>query len=566
MSNTNRPADPDPVGSAVRTSVRPRMTPHEIEFMLAAAIRSPYVHLCARDRLADTTLFDASEAKYVLLWRAASTAAEHNKNELPSDVTTAKEIIASYCSAEIATDVPKRFYTANVEREVLQEGGLLDAVFSLPIDQAVQDRGLDLLAKFIRERKIGDPLRRALAGISTQETISDPTELIALLEKHTCDVGGISSDPGCDAFVDTLDILPPGASVFTTGIRGLDDLLNGGHAAKETYVLLGGSGAGKSALGSQIALEGAKIQAAIAGELGSDLAGHWYYFSWELSAEQLRARMYGYVARIHANSFQLDAITRKMIPLSTSEDPSSLKPYESDPYVNSPGNPVRGELERLKEVNARMSGVNNRLRIVDYSTSSTAGGNGGVDEVVRYLQRERSRGRKVAGVVIDYAGLVVKRYIGHNRLKPSDEFPLLEGFVNEVRSKVSLPCACPTWVLHQLHGSVTKRAPGIKAHYSDARGCRNFADNADFSIEMGNRSKATGLIQIGCTKHRRAPGREDGVILQFDGRFGAFLDPDKSYTVDPMTKQIIPRDFLGAMTAQSQQQASTAPLNTNYGV
>lgn len=560
MSSQNRPTDSDPVGSAIRTTVRPRMVQHEIEFMLASAIRSEAVYLAAKDRLSDTTLFENDEARYVLLWRASNSALADSKNSLPPDPTTAKEIVASYVAAEVASDPSRRYYTPSVERLVLDNGGLLDAVFALPMDRAVEDRGINLLAKFVTERRIGDPIRRALAGISSQETLADPQALIAAIERHACDIGGISLDPGEDAFLGTFESLPPGPKVTTTGVRGLDELMNGGHAPREAYVVLAPSGGGKSALCSQIAIEGAKIQSAIASELGPDMAGYWYYFSWELSKDELRARMYGYGAKIHGDSFKEDAVTRTMPSLSTSTDPATLKSYEFEPYVNSPGNPMMGERERLKMLNARMSGANSRLKIVDFSANAGGkAGFGGVDELARYLHLERARGRKAAGVVIDYAGLVVKRYREHHRLKPGDEYVLLEGFVNEVRSKLSIPYECPSWVLHQLHGSASKLGPGRVAHHSEARGCQNFADNADFGIQMGNRVMSTGILQMKATKHRRAAGRDDGVMMHFDGRFGVFSDPNQTFIVDPSTGQIVPRDFVGAQTAKVYNPSSGRP-------
>jgi len=564
MSSQKRPTDPDPIGSAVRTNVRPRMTPHEIEFMLASVIRSQAVYLAAKDPLSDLTLFNSDEGRYILLWRAAHTALQNSRCSLPPDPATAKEIVASHVAAEVATDITKRVYTPSVEAAVLEEGGLLDAVFSLPMDDAVVERGIDLLSQFVVERKVGDPIRRALAGLSSQETISDPAAIIAVLERHSCDISGIKADPGADAFLPTFESLPPGPKVSTTGIRGMDELLNGGHAAQETYVLLGPTSGGKSALATQIAIEGAKIQSALASEIGPDRAGYWYYFTWELSRDQLRARMYGYEARIHADTFKEDMVTRAMNPLSTSEDLTTLKPYESEPFVNSPGNPVMGERERLRLVNARMSGPNSRLVIVDYSAhAGGSAGFGGTDEIARYLHRQRSRGRKISGIVIDYAGLVVERYCQHQRLRPSDQYILLAGFVNEVRSKISIPYDCASWVLHQLHGSTSKLAPGRVAHHSDARGCQNFADNADFGIQIGNRQMSTGMVQVKATKTRRAPGREDGVLLHFDGRFGRFSDPNQHYVIDPMTHQIVPQDFISSQTAKTPYNPSSGRPNVD---
>jgi hypothetical protein len=301
-----------------------------------------------------------------------------------------------------------------------------------------------------------------------------------------------------------------------------------------------------TSIGVQLSVDGAELQNAIASELGPDRAGHWYYFTYELNTDQLRERIYSYGAKIHHHTYV------HHLPYSTAEDRGTVRPYEYDPYVNSPGLPFRGERERIRDFVKRMAGANGRLHVVDYSGAEPGVGGGGVREIAAYLRTERDRGRQPVGFVVDYAGLAVQRQIGADRrLKPDHEYNLLAGFVDAVRNQACVPLACSGWVLHQLHGDATKRAPGSKVHHSEARGCRNFADNSDFSFQLSTYNKSTGMLVIHCTKHRRAPGREDGVITRFDGRFGAFLAPDQDYVVDPQTRQIVPRDFVDALPTRS---------------
>lgn len=551
----------DPIGSSVRTTVANRLTQHEIEFMLALAIRLPSVYMAARDRL-ETDLFAPDEARYALLWRASVKAADAHNGKLPTAADTAKELVAVNIAAEIQTDTSKRYYTPLVEKAVLGDDGLLDSVFALPADVEMENTGYDLLVRFMTERKIADPIRRALSGLTQTETMKDSVAFVEAIEKNAHDIAGIRVNPQSELIIDG-DFLPPGPKISSTKVAAIDELLNGGQAPQECYVLLGPSSGGKSCLGAQIALEGADTQAALAAEVGSDQAGYWYYFSWELNERQIRARLYGHGARIHADSFKEDAVTRTRVPLSTAADLSTLKPYEYDSFVNSPGNPMRGELERLAAFKQRFS--HGRFKLVDYSGTYPGCGLGEVPEVVRHLSKEVSRGRKISGIVIDYAGIAVQRHIAARGLRPDSEYSMLSQFVDRVRSKICIPFDCTAWVLHQLHGDSARRSSGGAGHHSEARGCRNFADNADFGLQMSNYDKATGLMTLSCTKHRRAPGLTNGVITRLDGRFGVFLAPDQQYVYDPYSKKIVPKTFLDTVPARTAAGAAV-PVDPRIGL
>jgi hypothetical protein len=205
-----------------------------------------------------------------------------------------------------------------------------------------------------------------------------------------------------------------------------------------------------------------------------------------------------------------------------------------------------------------MAGAKCRLVVVDYSGAVAGQGVGGVEELVGYLRGQVARGRRIAGVVIDYAGIAVKRYVAARNLSPDSEYPLLNGYVDQVRTRVAIAFDCPVWVLHQFHGDVTKRAAGSRMHHSEASGARNIADNADFAFGIAPYSKLTGLTTITMSKHRRAPGRDEGAIVHYDGRFGLFSEPAERYAVDPRGN-IVPRDELDAFAAPGQPPPAAGP-------
>ncbi len=302
-----------------------------------------------------------------------------------------------------------------------------------------------------------------------------------------------------------------------------------------------------SSIGVQIAVEGARKQLSIATNLSD--AGYWYYFTYELTKEQLQERVYAYGAKVSRDT--LDVQDGGEIKLSSI---NNLKNYEYEPFVNPNPNNRLGEKERLAAFTRTMGGDNNRLIIVDYSYPRGDVGTGGLDEVVRVLKREILMGKRIAGVIIDYAGIMISRHIGHNNLPPHAEFSLLNGFMDAARGRISIAFHCPTWVLHQLHGESSKFAPGVAIHHKDAKGARNIADNSDFAFCIGNRDMKSNLLTVSNTKHRRAKGLDIPKIVRYDGRFSAFLRPDKEYVIDPFTKQIIDKSAMAKLAFQDEDE------------
>jgi hypothetical protein len=282
-----------------------------------------------------------------------------------------------------------------------------------------------------------------------------------------------------------------------------------------------------------------------ASNLPEDLQGNWYYLSYELDLNQIRERVYAYGARIDRTVLNAPG----GVKLSTAADPASFHAYEDEQWVNGPGGNKQGEVERIATFNQNMGGSKSKLRLVDYSGRVAGHGQGGVDEAVRFIRADSARcRRRVAGVVFDYAGLCIKRYIVGARLKPESEVALTDAFVDQVRSRIALPFDCPVWILHQLHGSLANKASGVSFHHSQARGARNIGDNADYALVLGNRDKTTNVLNIAATKTRRSVLREEPVIVHFDGRFGRFSQAE-GWAVDPGTRQLVPQAVLNQLAA-----------------
>lgn len=534
----------DPISEVVTAGRAARMTWHEIAWMLASAVRIPTVTMMAASTAGiNARLFTTSEADFVLLWKAASSLVTQNGGSLPQDKSVAKELLALQCSAQIATDPNALYYTAQVQEKVLGTGGLLDEIYAMPVSIETEAKGFELLSRFLIERVLSDAARMAIAGLSQHDTMSNPMAVFEAMERKARDLVGLAVNPGKSIVAGGIDAYKPrGRVTKTTNRKFMDTLLGGGYARKEAYSVSGVTSGGKTAMMANLIVDACENETALAAENPTDpcfAGGHWYYFTYELNRDQLMDRMHAYGARIHLASLGQ--------PLSTNEDPQTMKPYEFEPFVNSPGNPVMGEIQRLRAFRTRFMGIGDRLEIVDYSGEERGHGRGGTDEILRHLRREISKGRTISGFVVDYAGLVVNRYMAENRIDPKSEYQFLKNFGDQVRNQICVPLDCTGWVLHQLHGDAGKKASGVRQHHSANLGCHNFADNFDYGIQFGMYNGVTGLLSLSCSKHRSSARNEDGVVARFDGRFGAFLDPEVDYTIDPMTGQIVRRDYLDQM-------------------
>lgn len=521
-----------------------RLTLDQVGYLLAFVTRHHEARVIAIQRLTPE-LFDQGEETLSLYWRGVRRVIEANGN-LPTDPTEASYQVTAACHAEAAFDSAMTVYTPEIREKVMGQVGMIQEVFHRFVASPEgAGYGFKLLDQFLVERAWSDPLMRSIGGVGPNQVITNPAAVVRHIESLWQKAVSVETDPGKIAISGDPTYRPPLPPVERTGIVFLDDLMAGGTAAGEAYCLLGGTSSGKTSMATQIAVTGAKVETDKASR--GLPSGYWYYFSWEADMAEMEQRVYCHGAVINADTY------RRKEDFSTA---AALKPYEHDPRVNSPGHPPAGEVERLRAFAGAFGGRWSRLVLVDFSgkieASGRSAGEGGLDEVIAYLARERARGRKAAGVVIDYAGTCLARMIESNtRYKIDDMYALLPTFINTCRVKIGKTNGCCVWVLHQLHGSQANRASGVGIHHSQARGSRNIADNADFAFTIGNRDMRTGAVTFRMSKPRRAAGREEPLILEFDGRFNTFYsDTAGKWAIDDQ-KKIVEKSVAAGLGAAS---------------
>lgn len=512
------------------TWVRSRVTSSELRFLLTCAARRPVLFLACRERLT-TDLFDPAEAEAVLFWRALTAVAD--SPGLPSVPAQAADLVAVQAHREAASDPHQAYYRPGVLSALYGPQGWIAQAFLTPEPgPEFETYAFDILRRLLEERLVADPLFRALATIGPGETVASSIQLFREYERRAAQISGVGADPGFDPVVGA-DYRLPAPNIFPTGLSWLDQVMGGGHAPGEAYLVLGPTSGGKTCFLVQLAVEGARIQAAAAAGTGRRRA--WVYFAYEPRRDEMRSRILAYGARV-SSLHTLLATNPADRELSTSD---RLKDYEREPIVNPGPFPV-GERERVDALNRELAG--GWLRVVDYSAKVESHGTGGVPEIARYCQSLVATGTEVAGVVIDYAGLVVSRYRrSQMRMRPSDDYEMLATFGDEIRNQVAIPFNCPVWAAHQFGGDVGTLAPGARLNLSQGRGGRNLGDNVDFAFGIGNRDKKSKLTAFWVLKTRRFEHDGSPVITRFDSRFGAFLAPDGDYCVDPYTREIVER-------------------------
>lgn len=522
----------------------PRVTSVELRLALCVAARSAGVRADAL-RMDWTQVFRQAEAAANLFWTAVVGAARVNGGRMPDDPGQCRTMFNLAVAQTLARDVAKAYFPDPVRDEVLGPGGWAEQAYegSAPAPE-LERAAVEVLQRFLLERKVNDPLQLLLAPASGGTTLADPQAVMAEMTKAWAGVAGFGADAGGNPISASHDFLPTPVVTTPTGVPMLDEVMGGGHAPGELNFVMAPTSGGKSSLMTQIFVEGGRIEAARYRERnGVGPKRLWVYFSYEMTFDQMKERVYAYGAKISRGTMNVPTASQAV--WSTA---ASLKPYETDPFVNPPGCTPVGELERIRAFGEEMG--EGWLDVVDYQTGLSKGvGTGGVPEMAAYLTRKTAMGFAVAGVIVDYAGLVVSRLRSAKNFNPDSEYTLLNSFGDDCRSLIGTQFNCPVWVVHQCHGDVNGMSPGARLHLKQGRGGRNLGDNSDFAFMLGNMDRKTDMCAWWVEKHRRVRwNREVPIITRYDGRFSAFLRPAGDWTVDPYTKDIVERQVAAGLT------------------
>lgn len=505
-----------------------RVSPLEKDYLFSTLLADDQLLRGTMAVLCVTSLDARVEPHLIVLWRAVTDLI--TERAWPEDKHQRRLALECRCDFIVSQAGPAYAPFIGMTMNVIEQSWN---------GQAVMDRVrvVPLLRKFLKERLCYDRMRSIMGAVPAQqmaETMAPLFEDVKTLETYIDRLGEDRAYSDSSVFAQGWD-LAMSLDQLPSGMTFVDRVTCGGMARKEIGVILATTGGSKTTYGITAAVCGARYQHTRR-LCGQDF-GYWYYFCYEEPIEPFLRR------RVICNAAQI-SWSNTLATMKSSADlslPGNLKEYETRRWAKEiqSGIPVLSESERIVEA---MEYVGDTLRLVDFSgDKDPLKGSGGPEEIRDYLLAEIDSGRQPVGIVIDYAGLAVKRVVAQRRMDPKAEYNLLDSYVNEIRVQIASRFNSVVWVLHQLHGESGSKPSTHRQHHSGARGARNFGDNANFIFSLGTLDKSSNCLVYALTKGRRVPPPENDPVVLLDGDFNMVTDASDRYVVDKQSGRIVDR-------------------------
>ena len=493
-----------------------------IDEVIKHCARSPEVFSEAYGKLLPVHFTQSGEVYYRYVWAAII---EHFEkySKLPNYTELSTVVLSRLHANEVVDD------------DVIKEAdSLLNWMWGplCPEYSLVPDAAHEWLRALLHDRVVTKPLMQEIrkadmgGGIHLPSMVKD---IVAKLEN--VDSVGIKIPDTCIPHdLNGEENVP----TIPTGISFIDSRMSGGMQPGEVNVLLGPTGVGKTTLGMQLAVEGARYSHLRSKEFDAPKKQS-VFLSYEISLREMQIRMMTYAAQIDKS--RLEQV--KFDELSSREN---LQDYERRRWKRQimDGAEVPGEKDRW---NSAVPWLHDHMHLMDMSADQGDSnlGNGGIAEIKGTLDKINNQ-RDRAGfnvIVIDWAGMVARQYLrAQNEQVDKLYYHELYEFVSRIRRQIAKPYNCQVWVLHQLTGQANKKGPTARMHHSDAEGCSSFAVNAWFAFCLGNKDQSTNTCLLSATKTRRGAG-QDAVVCKIDGGFGRLLDADKYYEACSLSGGIV---------------------------
>jgi len=519
---------------------QPRLTNQQVEYLLASVVRIPELFAAAKRLLKPDHFSFASEKAYRALWIALLNISSNLKDTTllnGMSLSIDNEIIA------LRNDSPDILDDQEAAALLDPDNGLITWITSLSNDDLNPEIAKSFLKRFIQERA-ADKASRILDRVRTHGVrISDLQKVKEELEEAVNPP--LVSDENLERSVFDNDMLNrPKRKMkrrWSTGCSYFDLYLNGGHAGGEVYTLMGPTGVGKTMNALQLTIRSALEQEAMAKTPGNEITpGVCCYFSFEMQFDELVTRAWSNAAEIHSSTFdEADGIDGIQEYLSTT---GNLKAYEvqrfSKRYSGKSIKNIPGELERLRNVNNRLKPYLYLYDCSGLNPDNAVMGSNGLDDVLVTLNKLAARGKRIAMVVIDYAGLMVKRYMAtHGINLDSGMRHYLGDVVISCLQKIAIPYDCPVWVLQQVNPSANRKAPGALIHHSESSEDGAFSTNAAFAFQLSTKDPQRNACTLFCTKSRRYHTADIiPPILRIVGEFATIEDASTELTYDNAQK------------------------------
>jgi len=520
--------------------------------MLAHIILLPDLFLVARGLISSDLFMPSDEAVERLAWETAIILTDqfNSPDVLTRDIAKVWNMMEVTASAHAAAH-PKDFTAQTVADAFSRDPdnpGLFFWLFK-PETRAELDAefGNKLMARFLRERKVMDTLLNVITS-AQGAIINNLSSIMGEVAADEAQINQLNYDPVESGAPEGW--MPKPLGKYPTGIDFLDPFLNGGHAPRETYGVLGAFGSGKTTLAIELVAYSGLYQQELESQVKKKqrenpgenipdyLPGDCYMFHYECGGDEIKTRLWSLVAEISRNSLE-------EFDYSKLSSTGSLKKYELERWSETIQKngilSVLGEKERLLEAQRK---IRRNMWFVDMSgvPNNPKQGTGYVPEISDIIARHQMKLNRLARdealkngknpdlvpkhhvsvVVIDYAGLCCRRHLRANNLPDQKLRHLVSEFGDQCRIHIADRFNTPVWIMHQLSGEANKRTHATKQVHADAAESKGFAENLWFCFTLGTKDETHNVLYFNCSKARRSPGGK-APLVKVDGEFGKLV-------------------------------------------
>lgn len=406
-----------------------------------------------------------------------------------------------------------------------------------------------VLRRFLNVRSIKAELQTLVNSADPESAPLDPVSILDMFHVKAQKIQHLGATATNAAHMPEFGAhieLPPVAE--PTGVRWLDEFI-GGIRARDLIGLLGPYSGGKTTM---LISATAQIAQMFYNTQQNKVA---VFISYEDDAEKVRPLIWSAFGHIDRDLF-----SRGVSPWDALSTTANLKPYDLLLPENRNGQIILGERERW---DGARQWCNEYFHYLDFASSrdNSSVGKGGLSEVVVALQQiVESTGKQIGFLSIDYAGLMMERYIEAARNAQSSDYSrYLSLLPNALRQHIANEFNCSILLAHQIAAGMANELPGKYMHHTNAKGSKGFAENLHSCACVGQRDEDSRVSTVHWSKIRAfVPPSAKGLVQISPHYVGVNLVTD-DYYVDVMTNRIVRRGDIGSFGGTSTP-ATQRPL------
>jgi len=500
---------------------------HQMSGMFTGLLRCRTFFNDARRLLARNQFNPGSEDHYVLLWDVMCRLCDHY-DQWTCDMVLLEVYQALEQNPGMMPPVVQHMLTAT------DMSGIVFAAFHTPTEHISIPYCRDLLREFLEERTVVAPLRYFMESAGPNLLPENFDNFLDGINEQRSRVRSMQDMPLVESAPDLNQQLTPSAVKHLTGVPFIDGPL-GGMREGDTNGIIGVTGAGKSTLGAHMAVDMAKNSWDRASETRKK-PGMVVFFTYEEEAKKMYPRIWSAAFKIRRN--KLEDMTK---PADTLTTRANMEEYERRLSEKEGGGLCEQERWQVGR-----HWLNQCFKLFDMSGSGEYpnAGAGYIAEMAACLEwLVGQTGNPIRAIVVDYAGLVCKRYMRINNIDDSRLRNFLSSFGDEVRREISERFACTSWILHQIAAQEGTRRPTKLLHHSMASESKAFAENMAVCGCIGTPDQATGVRMLNWSKVRYTQQDQvPPVPIRINDQFAIMEDMSARFEIDPTTQRFIDRN------------------------